>query len=128
MNILLISASTEDRQTFERIAAKAAWQVNFAGTCEESLQRLRDSQFGVILFDRDIAGGDWRQNFSVLHAAAPVSCIILVSRVNDDYLWEEVVHQGGYDVLSKPFQESQVAASISLAWSYWKQYSGALRK
>ncbi len=128
MNVLLITASQPDRQAFERIAAKAVWQVIFAGTCEQGLQCLRDSRFGVILFDRDIGGGDWRENFSVLHAAAPLSCIILVSRVNDDYLWEEVVQRGGYDVLSKPFQESQVAASISLAWSYWKQYSGALRK
>jgi DNA-binding NtrC family response regulator len=123
VNILVITASQPDRQAFERIATKAEWQVRFADTCEQGLECLGDSHFGVILCDRDVPGGDWREHFSVLHAAAPGSCMILVSRVNDDYLWEEVIRSGGYDVLSKPLQETQVVRAVSLAWSYWKQYS-----
>jgi len=46
-------------------------------------------------------------------------CVLLVSRVVDDYLWNEVVRRGGYDVLSKPLREEEVARAIKLAWAYW---------
>jgi FixJ family two-component response regulator len=43
--------------------------------------------------------------------------------VNDDYLFEEVIRNGGHDVLTKPLQTPQVVAAVKLAWSYWKQSS-----
>jgi len=37
----------------------------------------------------------------------------------DDYLWNEVVRRGGYDVLSKPLREEDLMRAIKLAWAYW---------
>jgi FixJ family two-component response regulator len=46
--------------------------------------------------------------------------VILVSGVRDDYLWQEVIRRGGYDVLPKPLRADSVARIVKLALSYWK--------
>jgi len=47
----------------------------------------------------------------------------LVSKVADEYLWNEIVRRGGYDILSKPLQEDEVVRAIKLARSYWSSTS-----
>ena len=44
---------------------------------------------------------------------------MLVSKVIDDYLWNELVSNGGYEVLRKPLREDQVSRAVRMAWSYW---------
>ena len=44
---------------------------------------------------------------------------MLVSKVIDDYLWSELVANGGYEVLRKPLREDEVFRSVRMAWSYW---------
>jgi FixJ family two-component response regulator len=45
--------------------------------------------------------------------------VILVSKVADDYLWNEVVRRGGHDLLVTPLREEDVVRAIRLGWSYW---------
>jgi len=47
------------------------------------------------------------------------ACIFLVSKVADDYLWNEVVRRGGYDVISKPLRHDELERAAKLAWTYW---------
>jgi len=44
---------------------------------------------------------------------------MLISRVADDNLWNEVVCNGGYDVLRKPLRQPDVLRAVKFAWSYW---------
>jgi hypothetical protein len=44
---------------------------------------------------------------------------MLVSKVIDGSLWNDVVRSGGYEVLSKPLREDDVSRVMKLAWSYW---------
>ena len=70
-----------------------------------------------------VAGLDWRDVLATLAASRPDCSVILTSPVNDEYLWEEVVRRGGYDVLAKPLQEDQTVRAVNLAWSYAKNRS-----
>ena len=83
--------------------------------CEQALEMLKRGRAAVILYDRDLPGRDWREALPLLAQAGPV---ILTSRVNDQYLWEEVIRHGGYDVLAKPLQDDQIVRFVNLAWSY----------
>ena len=67
------------------------------------------------------AGIDWRDALQLLASSRPDCSIILTSSVNDEYLWDEVIHKGGYDVLAKPLQEDQTVRAVNLAWSYSKE-------
>ena len=82
---------------------------------------LKKMRAAVILCDRDLPGVDWRHALEKLAASRPDCPIVLTSSVNDEYLWDEVVHTGGYDVLSKPLQEDLTVRAVNLAWSYSKE-------
>ena len=47
--------------------------------------------------------------------------LIVTSRTADDRLWAEALNLGAYDVLAKPFDQSEVTRVVSLAWLHWKE-------
>jgi len=118
--LLAVTPSEEDRNALRDIAGRRNWMVRFADDRDQAERALSEQPFGVILCDRDLDGQHWSDHIERLRAKSPGSCVILISRVNDEYLWEEVVHRGGYDVLTRPLKEAQVAPAVTLAWSYWK--------
>jgi hypothetical protein len=66
-----------------------------------------------------MADQEWRAVVTGFAAASGGACIMLVSKVIDDYLWSELVANGGYEVLRKPLREDEVFRSVRMAWSYW---------
>jgi hypothetical protein len=69
----------------------------------------------VILVDRYFRGVDWRFTVSSLVNLEADSCLILLSDVSDQYLWNEVVQHGGFDVLARPFEHSAVLRTLAFA-------------
>jgi FixJ family two-component response regulator len=47
--------------------------------------------------------------------------LVVTSKNADDALWAEALNLGAYDVLSKPFDKTEVMRIISLAWLHWKE-------
>ena len=45
---------------------------------------------------------------------------ILLSSVADPYLWEALVSAGAFDVLTRPFRESEAVSMIEFAFTHWK--------
>jgi len=106
-----------DRASLSSLKENNHWQVHIEDN--HSLNGLSKLESPIIIWDRDLPGQDWR---NVVHALASLPqrpCVLLLSRVVDDYLWNEVVRVGGYDVLSKPLKEAEVQRVVRLAWSYW---------
>jgi DNA-binding NtrC family response regulator len=122
-SILAFTDSEADRSTLQDIAAERGWELSFADHSAADGSLLARDRFAIILCDRDLPGAEWRANIEALHQAAPDSCIMLLSSVNDEYLWNEVIRCGGYDVLTKPLRESQVVPAITLALLYVQQCS-----
>jgi hypothetical protein len=44
---------------------------------------------------------------------------VVASRHADENLWGEVLNLGGYDVLIKPFDCSEVTRVVGMAWRHW---------
>ena len=59
-------------------------------------------------------------------------CVLLASRVMDDYLWHQVIRHHGYDVVAKPFQPEELRRAVTFAWSWrgwaYRHHADALRK
>jgi DNA-binding response OmpR family regulator len=113
----------EDRQLLDGICEGNRWRLFFAETCEEAKSALDRLNAPVILYDRDLPGKGWRETVEELAASPARACVILLSTVLDTYLRDEVLRNGGYDVLCKPLQEADVVRAVRLASWYW--YSGA---
>jgi len=109
----------QDRALLTNIAIPRGIDVRFADSCSEAWTIANQWEAPVILCDRDLPGAEWRDVMQILASAPQHPSVILTSRVVDDYLWQEVIHNGGYDVLPKPLREEDVVRSVRLAWSYW---------
>ena len=108
-----ILTSQADRTQLECIFEKAGWRIAFANSIEETSTH----SIPIVVYDRDLPGADWRQAIQQISSSQPPRKVILASFVADDYLWEEVIHFGGYDILPKPFRESEVRHVIQFAWA-----------
>ena len=120
----------DDRQLLDGICKGNCWRLFLAESYEEARTALDQLQAPVILCDRDLPGKGWRetregmaQTVEDLATSPSRACLILVSAVVDTYLLDEVVRNGGYDVLCKPLREADVVRAVRLASLYW--YSGA---
>jgi len=119
LNVIALISGDADRRELTGICSRNGWNVLFVGTLEEARTVLEKVRAPVVLCDRDLPGSGWRSTVEGLASSPHRACIILVSAVADSYLWNEVVRTGGFDVLSKPFREDDVARAVRLAWSYW---------
>jgi DNA-binding NtrC family response regulator len=118
ITIVSILLEDRDRSLIAEICGHNQWDVFFAKTCAEACQASEQLKPHIILLDRDLADGNWRSALSACASSAVGACTMLISRVADDYLWNEVVCNGGYDVLAKPLREQDVLRAVRFAWSY----------
>ena len=68
----------------------------------------------VVLLDRDVSAIGWRGALSALLPSRE-SRIVLISPVTDDFLWDEVVRLGGYDVITRPLDPARTVSAVNLA-------------
>ena len=118
--LLAILADPVERDTLSAFASGNNWILDVVGAVEPAIERLSRGPVPVVLIDRDIQDQDWRLAIRLLVSANPSPCVILVSAVVDLYLFDEVVHQGGYDVLSKPLRNEQLRRTLGLAFTFWR--------
>ena len=121
VSVLAVLPDERDRQTLKRIAVSRRWQLLSAKDLGEAVELLRRRQSAVVLVDRGYLGIDWRHSLRTLLVASPASCIIPVLEAPGDRFWEELIHQGGYDVLAAPLSETAATRTIQFAWAYWKK-------
>ena len=101
------------------LAVQGQWWVRNTQSVPEAISLLESEKIPIVLFDRDLPDTDWRTILTAMAKSSPDTCILLTSRVCDDYLWKEVVRCGGYDVIPKPLTELTVEHTLQKAWAYW---------
>ena len=103
-----------------QIFQKNGWDLIATENLSEALAAIRATPTPIVILDRDLVAPDWRPIVRSLASQSNSPCVILASHVVDDYLLEEVIQQGGYDVIAKPFREQEVTRAIEFAWSAMK--------
>jgi DNA-binding NtrC family response regulator len=101
------------------LAVQGQWWVRNIQSVPEALSLLESEKIPIVVFDRDLPDTDWRTMLTAMAKSSPDTCFLLTSRVCDEYLWREVVHCGGYDVIPKPLTEDSVELALRKAWTYW---------
>ena len=124
--VLAILPAGPDAERLRHIVDSMGWELRFADSCFDAVQLMEHCSFPIVLYDRHLASPDWAAALKILRAAHHPACLILTSTVLDGFLWEEVIQQGGFDVLPRPFDEVQVCRTLKFALSHWK--SGWMRR
>jgi len=117
--MVALLGNSQDRELLSRLAAAHRWTVFFAETCGGAWDILNSRKVPIALCDRELAGTEWRDVIPMMTASPHPVYAILVSRVADDYLWNEVIRHGGHDLIASPLRQDDVVRAIRLAWTYW---------
>jgi DNA-binding response OmpR family regulator len=98
------------RRVLGSLRCKAASAFNVAqGQAIQNVKRP-----SLIACDSDLPDGSWR-DFLASAEGAETPPLIVTSRLADERLWAEVLNLGGYDLLAKPFEKSEVIRAIDMA-------------
>lgn len=117
ISVLLVTSRVEDLKELKEILHETPWDVADTLHLEEAGAALKAAPVPILLFDRDVAGGCWQETMKRLLKSRRNACVILVSNVSDQYLWEEVIQHGGFDFLSRPFRKEQVLSTLVFAYA-----------
>jgi len=119
--ILLVSPAPEDHALLEPLLSGAGRKMYSARSYREAVTVLCRDRFAVVLCERDLPDGKWKDLLSQIAPLADPPCLIVTSQVADEYLWAEVLNLGGYDVLAKPFHPEEVTRVVALACEHWRR-------
>ena len=113
---VVVTSLKEDHAFFERLFSTRSWRFDSVSTVRDGIRYLRRHSPGLLICDERLEDGDWK---AILDAVMKVACpprMIVTSRLADERLWAEVLNLGGYDLLAKPFDASEVVRVVGTAW------------
>lgn len=121
---LLISPAERDHELLEKLFAEQGWTLFSARSLGSASILLRQENISVVLTERDLPAGTWRDVLEIAHGVVRPPLVIVTSLHADEQLWAEALNLGAYDVLAKPFNQLEIVRVLNSAWI---RHSGALR-
>lgn len=127
-SLLVVSPHKDDRTSVSKILQNPCWRIDQAATLQDARKRLEHQGASVILCERDLPDGSWKDLLPLLRELPGIASVVVISRHANDDLWSEVLSSGGYDVLSKPFDRRELVRVVGMAWRQSYTKSSAMRK
>lgn len=118
--VLSISPIEDDHSCLEQILSEFRWTLHRALTLPTALEFLAENHAPVVICECDLEPGNWKDVLDEVLALPQPPCVIVTSRLADDYLWAEALNVGAYDVLAKPFETEEVIRIVSSASRNWR--------
>lgn len=114
--ILSVGGSAQDHNHLCRIFSGPPWHISSVSGCLEAIAHLTWHRVPVILCERRLPDGSWRDilGYAAQYAVAPV--LIVAAPSADDRLLAEVSDYGGFGVLCKPFRCRELRRAVASAW------------
>jgi len=113
---VLAVAPAERVAELERIVAHTRWRMHVVHNVREAIEAVKSLCASVVLCEHRLPDGTW---LDVMHAAQqtePRPEVIVISPSGDLKLWEEVLHCGGYDLLTTPLEPRVIYETVPMAW------------
>ncbi len=116
MKLLVVDDEEGMREGMRRILERAGHEVDTAGDGEEALGLLADRQYDIALVDLKMPGVDGFQvtRFAAEHAGDR-TVVVIVSALATVEATVEVMRQGAFDFLAKPFVPADLLAVVERA-------------
>jgi DNA-binding NtrC family response regulator len=118
-SLLYISPLGEDH---DALRALCPWKLWSASHLRQAKNLLRRNQIPVVICERDLLPGSWRELLEVTMTMPHKPLVIVTSRLADERLWAEVINEGGWDVLAKPFDCTELIRVIESAFRHRGAY------
>ncbi len=118
-SILVVSPAEEDHAFVRKLFKQPKWRIGGAASWRQAVDYLSRNSVAVVVCEKELPDSGWKDVLAALSGRADAPLLIVTSEQADDSLWAEVLNLGGYDVLMKPFDSTEVARVINLARLNW---------
>ena len=125
ISILSVSPRNEDHHSLQTILRRSNWALHTASTIPEALRLMQTTAVSVILCERDLPDGSWKDLLKALAAREFPPRLIVTSAAADECLWSAVLNLGAFDVLLKPLEPSELFRVASFAARSWRDQARA---
>ncbi len=113
--VLLVGPDPGDRPLLASVFALPEWKPYWTCNYREAMQALICDRMTVIICDRYLPDGCWKDVLSQTQILSDPPCVVVACALPDSAFWAEVFNLGGYDVLEKPFVREEVEVVAQLA-------------
>lgn len=120
IKVLLVSDLIEDHLSLRSLIGHSNWGLHHAFSREDALAFLKECPIPVVICDCELPDGTWQDFWRAIGGLPAPPRLIVSSRVANNRLWGEVLNLGAYDLLTKPFEPSEVFRVGFLAWHSWR--------
>ena len=124
ITILSVSPHEQDHPPVKGLFGNSRWKVLTASNISTARALLEEHDTSVVVCECDLMPGTWIDMLDHIRAVSNPPVLIVTSRLADDRLWAEALNLGAYDVLSKPFDRTELLRSVRLAWEHWRRELG----
>jgi two-component system KDP operon response regulator KdpE len=118
ISILLVSPYREDHSSIRHILHHDSWDISRCTNVREAIACLERDRPSIVICERDLPDGNWKDVLNRTDTLTNPPLLLVTSRHADENLWGEVLNLGGYDVLIKPFDCSEVTRVVGMAWRH----------
>ena len=118
VRLFVITADDQFYVRLRQIADTYKWRIGRALSLDDAETPVNASPTPIVIFDSESDGGNWRGALKRLSTLPARPCVLLASRVADDYLLQEVVRNHGYDLLPKSAPSAKLIHRLRFAW-FW---------
>jgi DNA-binding response OmpR family regulator len=116
IRILSVSSTPDTFAVLCEASGDLDCQIEATGTCESAVRFLSQGDVSIVVCDDDLPDGPWRDVLDWVCSCPVPPLLIVTSRLADEYLWAEVLNLGGYDVIAKPFNRTEMRHILSTAY------------
>jgi DNA-binding NtrC family response regulator len=120
VGVVLASSKHDDLNSLGAILAGSAWALIDVQTCGEAEQAVRYGRVPIVLCNLALEDRPWQETLEKLRLTRNGACVILLADESAGDLASEVVQQGGFDLLFRPFERQQIFQSLFFAYSCCK--------
>jgi hypothetical protein len=118
VRLIVITADEDFYLRLQQIAGTSDWRIARALSTDEAAMLICGKPTPIVIYDSDWNGGNWRSALRRMSDLRAHPCVLLASRIEDDYLLREVVRHHGYDLLPKSASSEKLIHRLEFAW-FW---------
>src|SRR5689334_7728431 len=94
--VLSVSPLKEDHRALRQLLTDAPWLIRESHSIRSAVMVLEECQIPVLVCDRDVPPGTWKDLLGQLAVLSSPPCVIVSSRQADDSLWSEALAAGAF--------------------------------
>jgi DNA-binding response OmpR family regulator len=121
VRILVLSCSERQHAVLRKMLGLIPWTVYHAYDREGALTLLRREPIGVVLCDRNLPDGSWRDVLEDMSEFFVPPRLVVMAEEADASFWAEVLSVGGHEVLLVPVRLGELVGAGLSAWRSWNR-------